>query len=182
METINEKIKRLRKQKGISQVEVARAAGITQSSFASIEKGETKSITIDVGKGISEMLGIDFTELFEITSGTNNSLLGEISELKERMAEKTLLIDTLINERSHIRAYLVMHMVSDYAYSIGFIDDQISKVSNEEKEKLIHKRAEVIKLYHTFKDYYINTGFLTQSEFESYYHEMKDAIKYIPER
>jgi len=73
MESINEKIKLLRKQRGISQVEVAKAAGINQASYSNIEKGDTKSITIEVGKGISRALGIPFAELFDIEAPKDNS-------------------------------------------------------------------------------------------------------------
>ena len=45
MNAINEKIKELRVKSGIKQADVARSAGIKQSSYASIEKGDTKSIS-----------------------------------------------------------------------------------------------------------------------------------------
>lgn len=85
MESINEKIKQLRIKTGVSQAEVSRSAGIKQSSYASIEKGDTKSISIEVGKGIAKALGISFNELFEIEAEQNNLLIEELkSEIEKR--------------------------------------------------------------------------------------------------
>lgn len=84
MESINEKIKRIRIEIGINQADVARSAGIKQSSYASIEKGDTKSISIEVGKGIAKALRISFNELFDIENADNkNNLQEEIEKLKK---------------------------------------------------------------------------------------------------
>ena len=65
-ETIGEKLKRIRKEKGYSQVNVAIWCGISQAAYAKIENGTTQNITIPIGKGISKALMIPFNELFEI--------------------------------------------------------------------------------------------------------------------
>jgi transcriptional regulator with XRE-family HTH domain len=46
MENIGEKIRRIRKSKGISQMTVADTCNIKQSSYANIESGKTQNITI----------------------------------------------------------------------------------------------------------------------------------------
>lgn len=66
MESIGEKIKQIRKSKGISQAAIANNSGIKQSSYANIESGKTQNITIETGKGIAKTLGIPFNELFNI--------------------------------------------------------------------------------------------------------------------
>lgn len=189
MESMNEKIKQLRKLKGVSQVEVANAAGINQSSYASIENGNTKSITIDVGIGIAKALGTSFNELFEI-DGTNSAidelnrqieeLQGRIEELKNISAEKSLLIETLKNEQSHIKEHLVMQMLSSYAFEIRTYDEQILKSENEEKEKLTKKKEDIINRFNFNKNYYIRTGFITQSDFDDHYKEMENIYPVIP--
>ena len=95
MESLNERIKRLRKEKGISQSEVAKASGITQSSYASIEKGDTKSITIEVGKGIATALGISFNTIFEIEidNQEKESFINQINDLTEKKNEKEKLYE-----------------------------------------------------------------------------------------
>ena len=56
METYYEKIKRIRKSKGLNQVDICAQIGITQPSFASIEAGRTKTISIELGKKIAKAL------------------------------------------------------------------------------------------------------------------------------
>lgn len=88
METMNEKIKRIRKSKGLSQNDVASHIGITQPSFASIESGRTKSISIDLGEKIAKMLDVSFNDLFGIRDSQNNiSLSNKIEQLEKRISE-----------------------------------------------------------------------------------------------
>ena len=92
-EKFTDKLKRLRKLSGLSQKEVAQISGINQSSFASIEKGETKSISIDVGIGIAKALNISFFELFNFqdTNNVNQELIKEVALCKneiERLNKK----------------------------------------------------------------------------------------------
>lgn len=51
---IGENIKKLREEKGISQNELAKQVGITQSMVAQIERG-TKTITVPLGKKIADV-------------------------------------------------------------------------------------------------------------------------------
>lgn len=104
MEGMNDKIRRLRKEKGLSQSEVAKACGINQASYSNIEKGETKSISIEVGKGIAKALGVSFNELFEIDLPNVDSriknLEAERDELKkenERQQREIHNYEVLIN-------------------------------------------------------------------------------------
>jgi transcriptional regulator with XRE-family HTH domain len=66
MELLGEKIRQIRKSKGISQMTVADTCKIKQSSYANIESGKTQNITIEIGKGIAKALNVSFNELFEI--------------------------------------------------------------------------------------------------------------------
>ena len=191
MKPIVEKIKRIRKSKGISQTAVAESCGIKQSSYANIENGKTQNITIEIGKGIARALGVSFIELFDIAvldtyfdgykadlesiTKAYEDLKETLEELLERIKEKDLLIETLKNEKSHVREHLVMQLVSNFSFDVTFISNQISNAKNEkEKAELQKKKDDVVRVFNLNKDYYIKTGFLSQKEFDDYFEEIKD--------
>lgn len=61
-------IKKIRAEKGVSQIEVCKAAGISQSFYSSIESGVRRP-SVEVAKKIGEFLGFDWTLFFEERSG-----------------------------------------------------------------------------------------------------------------
>jgi|SRR5665647_151443 len=67
-ESIGDKLKRIRKEKSLSQSNIAAYCGISQAAYAKIENGTTQNITIGIGKGIANALLISFNELFEVDS------------------------------------------------------------------------------------------------------------------
>jgi transcriptional regulator with XRE-family HTH domain len=66
METLHEKIKRLRLAKRIGQSEIADIIGISRSAYIQIENGTTKTISIELGQIIAHTLEIAFVDLFDI--------------------------------------------------------------------------------------------------------------------
>ncbi len=62
--SIGANVKRLRKEKGISQTELAEAVHVTQSMIAQIERG-TKALTMELGMEISEALDVSINALLE---------------------------------------------------------------------------------------------------------------------
>ena len=107
METLGEKIRRVRKQKGLNQSQVAEIAGITQSALASIENNKTNNLFLAVAKGIARALDVSFNDLFEIESGNQEleKMRGEISVLQDQvkslnewLADKNTIIDSLRKE------------------------------------------------------------------------------------
>ena len=62
--SIGANLKRLRTDKGMSQTELAGAVNVTQSMIAQVERG-TKALTMELGKKISEVLGVSVNELLE---------------------------------------------------------------------------------------------------------------------
>lgn len=182
---IAEKIRQLRKQKGISQAKIAEVIGISQAAYAKIETGETKSISIEIGKGISKALDNSFNELFEIESNPKNQdqierILSENEGLKKQIEEKTLLIETLKNERAHIKEHLIDVMMDDFSFDLSSLSILSAKPESE-KEKLLIQREEVIKNFNKKKEYYIKTGFLSQSDFDDYYNDIIDHYKNLKE-
>lgn len=187
MESINEKIKLLRKQRGISQVEVAKTAGINQASYSNIEKGDTKSITIEVGKGIARALGIPFAELFDIEPSKENSeqiekIKIENESLKKQLKEKVQILELLKNEKAHVSLYLLMRLFGRLEIGLQALEAEILKSENEEEKIKLAKKKLAIASDFTFdKNYYINSGFITQEDYNDYYEEMKNVYTYFPD-
>jgi len=112
METIGEKIRRIRKEKGLRQIQVAEIAAITQSALASIENNKTTNIFLKVAKGIAKALEVSFNELFEVESGIQKHeeleaeierLQNQVKSLNEWLADKNTIIGSLRNEIANIK-------------------------------------------------------------------------------
>ena len=63
-------IKTIREQKGLSQNQLAKKSGISQSAISSIES-TTKSPSIDTVFEIASALGISITDLLSVSDGIN---------------------------------------------------------------------------------------------------------------
>lgn len=63
MAHVKNKIKEIRKQKGFTQEEVAKKAGISANYFAKIERG-TINTTIKKASQIAKALGVDVSDIF----------------------------------------------------------------------------------------------------------------------
>jgi len=103
-----DKIKRLRKSKGLSLKEMATLIGVSDMSLSKLETGKTKSITIDLGKGIAKALNISFNELFNIEypimeSGLVEKLQYENEALKQQLENYQLLISLLKSENERLQ-------------------------------------------------------------------------------
>lgn len=187
MESINEKIKLLRKQRGISQVEVAKAAGINQASYSNIEKGDTKSITIEVGKGIAKAFGIQFSELFdiEISNPQDSVLESEIATLKtqnqdliDKIKEKEKLIDLYerINQNfkgSVIAACHDAKIINGWNFLKGI----------EDKEQADYLGANFLSFIESFLNNLIERGVINQAEIDSFnkrYYEFVKTVRIKP--
>lgn len=97
MKSVGEKIKQLRKSKGLSLKELAQKLDVSDTSLSKIETGKVDSIKIDTGKKLSNELGVSFNELFEIESPSveikslqfeNEHLKNEVDKLEEQLADK----------------------------------------------------------------------------------------------
>lgn len=197
MESISEKIKRLRKSSGVSQLEVAKSAGITQSGFASIEKGDTKAISIEVGKGIAKALGISFNELFEIEvdSKSNESqkneieelkgkieeLQGRIEELQERISEKDKILALQEQINKNFKNSLLEQVYSDlsnYAINQKSLDVFIANESEEIKAYLAEEQRKTLNRLNDrtekFLEDLIGYGIVNEKEIQSFFRRKKE--------
>lgn len=139
MSELSEKIRLLREAKGIRPADVARSAGIKQSSYASIEKGNTKSISIEVGKGIAEALRISFNELFDVEAPAANTdnLLKNEELLKTKLEE--------LNKKSEYQEKMIERYEKqlEFLYPIWYN----YKASADAAERIV---MEVILLYEEY--------------------------------
>lgn len=170
METMNEKIKRLRKQKGLSQVEVAKAAGITQSSYASIEKGDTKSITIEVGKGFAKALGMTFNELFDIESQNIDNLNNQIKELNEKFKK---ISESYTSERLMIKNIVLSVSDQNFKRSIVRIKYGSNGLDDDIKNLLMDILDETNK---GFLRQLVTFGSFTQNDIRLFYEYMGEKL------
>jgi transcriptional regulator with XRE-family HTH domain len=152
MSNIHEKIRELRKQKGINQKQVADSAGLSVAAYSNIESGETKSITIEAGKGIAKALGVSFAELFEIetpATGTSEAsaeleqLREKVKELEKRIDEKDLVIHLLKKDNQQLTELQAwdniseeLHKLLDYEIGLKYGD------STENERVILQKKIE----------------------------------------
>lgn len=108
--SIGNKLKELRKQKGLSQEQVCDALEISQSAYARIEKGESNSWAIHLEK-IASLFNIKPEELLkEDRLVINNHQQGgvgyaeTINQLSEKLVEQ---YETRIKEQSEIITQLM---------------------------------------------------------------------------
>ena len=183
MKGIEGKIMKLRIEKGISKADMSRACSITPTAYSNIEEDLTESINIETGRKIAKALGISFNELFEIEGDSQkiDGLNNEIQLLKNRISELSLFVETLKNEKEHIKAHLVMQMVSAYSFETGVVGSEFTSANSDEDRGIRSQLLEGIqRVYDINKAYYIRTGFLTQSDFDNHYKEMKGMYQYLP--
>ena len=166
METTGNKIKRLRKSKGLSLMELAKMVEIPDSARSQVEPGKTKkisdtalskletgkttSITIDLGKSIAKALGISFNELFdiEVTSnyleieGFQNKILDLEREIKLRDKIIADYSDMFDNYKEQIE--FVKKFYSETGMVVQFMESAIDKIEGaptemkEEMKALLH--------------------------------------------
>jgi transcriptional regulator with XRE-family HTH domain len=60
-------LKRVRKEKGLTQIDLAKRAGLSQSTIAEIEQGRMLNVTMDTYFAIVEALGLKqtYTDLLD---------------------------------------------------------------------------------------------------------------------
>ncbi len=94
------KIAYLRKEKKLSQTEIAEILGISQNSYSRIERGETK-LTIDRIKEIATILKIPYTELITQDKNEVTAMYQDISEQYEK--EKEVIEKEAIEKDKYIK-------------------------------------------------------------------------------
>lgn len=73
------RLKELRKQKGLTQIELANRAGISHQWIASIEQGVSRGTSDRVKKSIADALGVSIEEIFPEVKKMREEILFEIA-------------------------------------------------------------------------------------------------------
>ncbi len=184
METIGEKIKSIRRSKGISQTNVADACNIKQSSYANIENGKTQNITIEIGKGIAGALDVSFNELFEIedTNVTRQKDQAEIDSIKEILKEKNkqleqkdLLIELLYKERDIYKESAIRSISGIYDEKIRKLEHELNNSQTEKDKEFLLEKIKRIKNQREFMfENFIYLGLFNQQDIDNYYNAIKE--------
>ncbi len=145
VETLNEKIKRLRKEKGLSQLELSSEIGISQTAYASIESGKTKSVTIEIGKGLSKILNVDFGVLFDVDINNNASLISELKKENERLKQDLDVyrnIYQILKDKEMVSSPKMSNVKPNQflGYNEKDLDDIL--LSSEERDEEFYKKLE----------------------------------------
>lgn len=194
METIGEKIRRIRKSKGISQNAVSDICGITQPSYANIESNKTQNITIEIGKGIAKALDVSFNELFEIEILQVNSdiekLLNEkedyinqmrekyenhIKSLENTIKDKEFIINAISIEKRLYKENVIMSIETRYNHKLSELEKKLRICTNENERK--HLELSINQLENSKKmeyDNFIYIGFLDEEDLKRYYSQLQE--------
>jgi len=186
-----DRIIELRKSKSLMQKQIADKLGMTQVSYSKIETGKTE-LTLDRLFKIADILDVNVIELINPDFNEANFskelkeenvyLSDRIEEFKLRIKEKDNFIEALKIEKSHIKEHLVKQMVSDYSFDISLVDSAfLAAKDNEGKQIFSELKASIKKMFSINKEYYIKTRFLSQSDFDNHYQEMKGLYENMPE-
>jgi transcriptional regulator with XRE-family HTH domain len=116
--TIGETVKRLRIERGISQSELARLAGVDGSYISQLESGKRKDIRVSMVNQLAEALGVD-PSIFLTTTPRERSVEDLFRELEGKV--KTMFTQTSIQEIP-----LKGTIPGSYPFPIDFKDKTVS--------------------------------------------------------
>jgi transcriptional regulator with XRE-family HTH domain len=85
MESLNQKLKRIRTSKNLSQAQIAQAAGISRAAYTFFENGTTDKLSVAAAVGIAKALNIPFNDLFDIPDKSEH-LKKRIEELEQTIS------------------------------------------------------------------------------------------------
>lgn len=171
-----EKIKHYRKVKGLSQTEVANKTGISQAAYGKIESGFTKSITIETGKKLAEVLEISFNELFDIGSKESQEQNNLLKEQQKRLDEAEIYLNhyyknyNMLYEKILVYKRYVYSSIKAFTDLLISIEEEKIKDTTNEKDRQKHQKAlehfksKEKELFTT----YIHLGLLTEDDLEKF--------------
>lgn len=172
----SEKIKKLRKEAGYSQAEMAESIGISQAAYGKIESGFTKSITIDVAIAIAFALNRRFDSLFEIPfllredsaklQLTITELTDKKKELEKRIEEKDLLIEMFKNEKVRLREDIIHYLEEIYDMQSFYLKKNKDAYGLSDFQiELIHNDIIGLPSY-VAKSFFLSKGLIKESDFD----------------
>lgn len=181
MDSYNEKIKKQRIQKNISQVEMAKAAGLSRGAYLAFENSnDSKNLTLKSAKGIAKALGVSFNELFEIdfygndwqtkTQENIDQLWNSLKEKNKLIEQKDLLIEMLQKEKDRFKMSVIQSIANFWDLRLMEIENQINNTDSEkEKELLLISKNQALRNKDFMINNFISVGFLSQEDIDNYY-------------
>ncbi len=166
----SKKIKEQRIQKGISQVDMAKAAGMSRSAYIAFEnrnetENKTETLSLTAAFGIAKALGISFNELFEIevfvtnvsgAAGELEKLQERVKELEKRITEKDNLISLLQNENKWVKYENALNRILKNFTELINDEMYFEKTKDAKRIPIIEFRKENLK---EIIDSYVSAGY-----------------------
>ncbi len=188
MNSISERIVRLRKSKGYGQKEFASMIGVSHVSLSKFENGRTDIIPIGVAKKIADILDISFTELFEIEdSGAEIEKLREkiksleitIAGLEVTITSLKTIIEPLNTNRKLVISALVKYVEQKPGNSFYWWALQGFRYAETDKEKeYVELQVKVAKQQRKgIFNYFINEGMLTEKDIKQVQKSIKASYE-----
>lgn len=139
------KIRKFRIEKELSQKAVSAKAGISHSAYVKIEYGLTEKIFIEVGKSISEALGVSFYELFDIEAPIDNEKVNQLTLEIEQLKE---IISQLKEEQLKDKKKIIELMSENNPVWVRDTGTEILQISNKElrNREILFKRIETFPI------------------------------------
>ena len=154
---IGDNIKKIRKQKGISQKELAKALNISQAAVSQFEKGST-SLRLGTIQKIAAALGVPYLYLIDIHDENDGSFFGwgpEFSDESETIAndlddlitknftEKG--IDDAIDLLSKTKLYFNVSIYNTDSIRIHFEDNSVLQIPNADLKSIYEDSLDYFK-------------------------------------
>lgn len=144
MEELFNKIKRLREERNLNHVAISKEIGISNTAYSKIEKGITKSISLDIAIKIAKVLDVDFNELFGIEKPDyQDDLNGEIEILKKRIIE----LESQLEDKKRLEKYLSKDLLNIKPLILNWVEE----FHLTEPDFIIEENPQIIKLSVHFK-------------------------------
>jgi len=120
MEELFNKIKRLREERNLNHVAISKEIGISNTAYSKIEKGITKSISLDIAIKIAKVLDVDFNELFDIEKPDyQDDLNVEIEILKKRIIE----LESQLEDKKRLEKYLSKDLLNIKPLILNWVEE-----------------------------------------------------------
>lgn len=185
----SDKIRELRKGKGISQTDMADLIGISQAAYGKIESGFTKSISIDIGKGIAKALNVSFGELFDVEDTNSEDLKKQhevwekemqvlwdsIKKKNKEIEDKELIIELLKREREIYKQSVIISIETYYSHRLSELKKELKEEKDEKKRIYLQNVINALPedKQHDL-DNFLYMGFLSKKDIDSLYAELRE--------
>ncbi len=169
-EETHEKIYRIRKEKRLSQTEIAELLGISQNAYSRMERGETK-LTVDRVKQIADVLEVPYESLMGFNpfaipeqfldedGNTKSNSKSPTDILGNALVKATIYIAILVSESYHAVIQLRKEKnlsQSEIAKQLGISKDAYSRIETGEVKLTYDKLTQIAKILGTDYETIVN--------------------------